>query len=55
MALRLKRSGVRWVHPLHGGLAAWIDAGLPVEEITAIVEDRATQGARGCRLRSPQL
>jgi 3-mercaptopyruvate sulfurtransferase SseA len=31
VALLLKRSGVRWVHPLHGGLAGWIDAGLPLE------------------------
>lgn len=36
MALLLKRSGVRWVHPLHGGLAAWIDAGLPVEALHAV-------------------
>jgi len=41
VALRLKRSGVRWVHPLHGGLAAWIDAGLPLEELPALVVDRA--------------
>ncbi len=40
MALQLKRSGVRWVHPLHGGLAGWIDAGLPVEEMPALVVDR---------------
>ncbi len=33
MALLLKRSGVRWVHPLHGGLAAWADAGFPLEAL----------------------
>ncbi len=36
MALLLKHSGVRWVHPLRGGLAGWIDAGLPVEELTVV-------------------
>jgi 3-mercaptopyruvate sulfurtransferase SseA len=41
VALRLKRSGVRWVHPLHGGLAAWTEAGLPVEALPALVGDRA--------------
>ena len=34
MALQLKRSGVRWVHPLQGGFRAWADAGYPVEELT---------------------
>jgi 3-mercaptopyruvate sulfurtransferase SseA len=34
VALLLKRSGARWVHPLHGGLAGWIDAGFPVEALT---------------------
>jgi 3-mercaptopyruvate sulfurtransferase SseA len=34
VALRLKRGGVRWVHPLHGGLRAWVEAGYPVEELT---------------------
>jgi 3-mercaptopyruvate sulfurtransferase SseA len=33
VALQLKHSGVRWVHPLHGGLTGWTDAGLPVEEL----------------------
>jgi len=33
VALLLKRSGVRWVHPLHGGLAAWIDAGFPLDAL----------------------
>jgi len=33
VALRLKRSGVRWVRPLQGGLAAWTQARLPVEEL----------------------
>lgn len=33
MALLLKRSGARWVHPLHGGLAGWIDAGFPLEAL----------------------
>ena len=41
MALQLKRSGVRWVHPLHGGLAGWIDAGFPLEALPALVVDRA--------------
>jgi len=40
VALQLKRSGVHWVHPLHGGLAGWIDAGLAVEEMPALVVDR---------------
>jgi 3-mercaptopyruvate sulfurtransferase SseA len=33
VALLLKRSGARWVHPLHGGLAGWINAGFPVEAL----------------------
>jgi rhodanese-related sulfurtransferase len=33
VALQLKRSGVRRVHPLHGGLAGWIDAGFPLETL----------------------
>jgi 3-mercaptopyruvate sulfurtransferase SseA len=33
VALLLKRSGARWVHPLHGGLAGWIDAGFPLEAL----------------------
>ena len=33
MALRLKRSGVRWVHPLQGGFRAWVDAGYPLEDL----------------------
>ena len=41
MALRLKHSGVRWVHPLHGGLTAWIDAGFPLEALPALIVDRA--------------
>ena len=40
MALRLKRSGVRWVYPLHGGFAAWVGAGFPVEALPALVVDR---------------
>ena len=40
MALLLKRGGVRWVHPLHGGLAGWIDAGFPVEPMTVLVADK---------------
>ena len=39
MALLLERSGARWVHPLRGGLAAWIDAGFPVEALSAPVAD----------------
>ena len=39
MALQLKRSGVHWVHPLRGGLAAWTDAGFPVEALSALVAD----------------
>ncbi|HET8532689.1 MAG TPA: hypothetical protein VFO08_16170 [Methylomirabilota bacterium] len=38
MALLLKRAGVRWVHPLGGGLAGWIDAGLPVEDLRLVGE-----------------
>ena len=38
MALLLKRSGVRWVHPLHGGLAGWIDAGFPLETLRPVDE-----------------
>jgi 3-mercaptopyruvate sulfurtransferase SseA len=33
VALRLKRNGVRWVRPLRGGLAGWMEARLPVEEL----------------------
>jgi 3-mercaptopyruvate sulfurtransferase SseA len=33
VALLLKRSGVRWVHPLHGGLGGWVDAGFPLEAL----------------------
>ena len=33
MALRLMRGAVRWVHPLRGGLAGWIDARCPVEDL----------------------
>jgi 3-mercaptopyruvate sulfurtransferase SseA len=33
VALRLKRNGVRWVRPLHGGLAGWMKAQLPIEEL----------------------
>jgi 3-mercaptopyruvate sulfurtransferase SseA len=39
VALLLAQSGARWVHPLHGGLAAWIDAGFPVEALSALVAD----------------
>lgn len=38
MALLLKRSGVRWIHPLHGGLAGWIDAGFPLEPLRIVDE-----------------
>jgi 3-mercaptopyruvate sulfurtransferase SseA len=38
VALLLKRGGVRWVHPLHGGLAGWTDAGFPVEELQLVGE-----------------
>jgi rhodanese-related sulfurtransferase len=31
VALQLKRAGIRKVHPLAGGFAAWHDMGLPVE------------------------
>jgi rhodanese-related sulfurtransferase len=42
VALQLKKSGVRWVHPLHGGFRAWVDAGYPVEELTIDAGARAT-------------
>jgi 3-mercaptopyruvate sulfurtransferase SseA len=38
VALRLTRGGVRWVHPLRGGLAGWIDAGFPVEDLRLVGE-----------------
>jgi len=38
VALLLKRGGVRWVHPLHGGLAGWTDAGFRVEELQLVGE-----------------
>ena len=41
MALRLKRGGVRWVHPLQGGFRAWVDAGYPVEPLTVEARERA--------------
>jgi rhodanese-related sulfurtransferase len=33
VALQLKRKGITRVHPLHGGLAAWMDLGFPVEAV----------------------
>jgi 3-mercaptopyruvate sulfurtransferase SseA len=42
VALRLKRGGVRWVHPLHGGFRAWVDAGYPVEPLTVEAGARST-------------
>jgi hypothetical protein len=33
VALQLKKAGFRLVRPLEGGLAAWRDRGLPIEEI----------------------
>ena len=33
MALQLRRMGITRVHPLHGGLAAWMDMGFPVEAV----------------------
>ncbi len=33
MALQLKRKGITRVHPLQGGLAAWMDLGFPVEAL----------------------
>lgn len=33
MALQLRRKGITRVHPLHGGLAAWMDLGFPVEAV----------------------
>jgi 3-mercaptopyruvate sulfurtransferase SseA len=41
VALRLKRNGVRWVHPLQGGFRAWAEAGYPVEELTVEAGARA--------------
>jgi 3-mercaptopyruvate sulfurtransferase SseA len=38
VALLLRRSGVRRVHPLRGGLAGWIDAGFPVEDLRLVGE-----------------
>ena len=38
MALRLRGGGIRWIHPLRGGLAGWIDAGFPVEELRLVAE-----------------
>ena len=33
MALQLRHKGITRVHPLHGGLAAWMDLGFPVEAV----------------------
>jgi rhodanese-related sulfurtransferase len=33
VALQLRRKGITHVHPLHGGLAAWMDLGYPVEAV----------------------
>ena len=35
VAQQLRRAGFRKVRPLHGGLDAWVAAGLPVERIVA--------------------
>jgi rhodanese-related sulfurtransferase len=37
VALQLRRKGITRVHPLHGGLAAWMDLGYPVEAVEAPV------------------
>ena len=33
MALQLKRKGITRVHPLEGGLAAWMALGFPVKAV----------------------
>jgi rhodanese-related sulfurtransferase len=33
VALQLKRKGITRVHPLHGGLATWMELGFPVESV----------------------
>jgi rhodanese-related sulfurtransferase len=33
VALQLRHNGITRVHPLHGGLAAWMDLGYPVEAV----------------------
>jgi len=35
VALQLKRRGITRVHPLEGGLARWVELGLPVRELAA--------------------
>ncbi len=40
-ALRLRRRGVKRVHPLRGGFAAWRAAGLPVERRGPVVPEEA--------------
>jgi rhodanese-related sulfurtransferase len=37
VALQLRRKGITRVHPLHGGLAAWMGLGYPVEAVEAPV------------------
>lgn len=34
MALKLKRSGITRVRPLHGGIALWMDRAFPTTELT---------------------
>jgi rhodanese-related sulfurtransferase len=34
VALKLKRLGISHVYPLTGGVAAWVEAGLPTETIS---------------------
>lgn len=43
MALSLRRKGVTRVHPLQGGLAAWMALGFPVVE-PALPPARAGEG-----------
>jgi hypothetical protein len=35
VALRLKRRGITRVHPLEGGVAAWMALGFPIDELVA--------------------
>ena len=35
MALQLKRKGITQVHPLEGGLAAWMALNFPVQPVQA--------------------
>ena len=47
MALQLKRKGITRVHPLEGGLAAWMALNFPVQarQIPATAADGSTPGS----------